>query len=588
MSRTVTIDCTPNEIRIAVGSKGLAGVSLEHVVCCPLELDANEELISSPKTLEAIQSLLKKVGVRSGDAIVCVGRSSIELRALTLPTVDRNELPDMVRFAAQRHFANVGDTWPIDYVTMPSSQENMTECLAASMNPVLIERVHKVLETCGLTLTQLVLRPMASATMAVVKQPQLASSVVLLLDLFRDEADMAVVENGHVVFMRNVRFSGSNDVANQQILTGEIKRTMIAAASQRPNLNVEQIRIWGDDSQHAELCRALSQALSVPVTSLDPFPLFDATPSVRAEAGGDAGKFAATLGALIAPQVADRLIDFSNPRKRIEKSKPVVMYAIAGAVAATFLLGGFAWYWMSHSELDKEIATLNSTIKANEETIKLTTKKVEDWNKVEKFLKGDRIWLDELEYLSAKAASSDKAIFNVTTFTTDVQNGSSTISTKFVASEKNDVPEILSAFSDSQHIVKNKGVTPSQDRTNQQFPWGADLVMKMPPINVVDPRNVALKKPVESKLKEKNGTGQKPTEPTEPTEEKSTEGKSTEQPVNAADGPKPEQAPPPAPVDSAPVKEQSPKPFDPSETEPGKVSTPESSDKVVNTIGAGA
>ena len=314
MSRIVTIDCTPNEIRIAVGSKGLTGVSLEHVVCCPLVLGENEELISSPKTLDAIQSLLKKVGVKSGEAVVCVGRSSIELRALTLPSVDNNELPDMVRFAAQRHFANVGDNWPIDFVTMPSSHENMTECLAASMNPVLIERVHKVLESCGLTLTQLVLRPMASATMAVVKQPQLATSVVLLLDLFRDEADMAVTENGHVVFMRNVRFSGSNNSAsNLQILTGEIKRTMIAAASQRPDLNVEQIRIWGDDSQHAELCRSLSQSLSVPVTSLDPLQLFDASQSVRSEADGDAGKFAASVGALMAPQLADRLIDFSNP-----------------------------------------------------------------------------------------------------------------------------------------------------------------------------------------------------------------------------------------------------------------------------------
>ena len=411
MSRIVTIDCTPNEIRIAVGTKGLTGVSLAHVVSTPLELSENEELFGSPKTLEAIQSLLKKVGVKSGDAIVCVGRSSIELRALTLPTVDRNELPDMVRFAAQRHFANVGDTWPIDFVTMPSSQEGMTECLAASMNPALIDRVHKVLETCGLTLTQLVLRPMASATMAVVKQPQLATSVVLLLDLFRDEADMAVIENGHVVFMRNVRFSGTNNSAsNQQVLTGEIKRTMIAAASQRPNLNVEQIRIWGDDLQHSELCKSLSQSLSVPVTSLDPFQLFDASNSLRTEAGDDPGKFAATMGALLAPQVSDRLIDFSNPRKRIEKTRPVVLYAVLGAVAATLLLGGFGWYWMSHSALDSEIAALNTVISGNDETVKLTSKKVSDWNKVEKFLKGDHLWLNELEYMSTRAEASSEGV----------------------------------------------------------------------------------------------------------------------------------------------------------------------------------
>ena len=517
MSRIVTIDCTSSEIRIAVGSKGLTGVSLEHIVCCPLELDENEELISSPKTLDAIQSLLKKVGVKSGEAVVCVGRSSIELRALSLPTLDKNELPDMVRFAAQRHFANVGDNWPIDFVTMPSSQENMTECLAASMNPALIDRVHKVLETCGLTLTQLVLRPMASATMAVVKQPQLANSIVLLLDLFRDEADMAVTENGHVVFMRNVRFSGSNNPAsNQQILTGEIKRTMIAAASQRPDLNVEQIRIWGDESQHADLCQSLSQSLKVPVSSLDPFQLFDAPQTVRDEAGGDAGKFAATMGALLASQVADRLIDFSNPRKRIEKKRPIRMYAIAGAAAGVLALGGIAWYWMSHSELDSEIAALNEVIKKNEESIKAASKKQSDWNKVEKFLKGDHPWLDELEFLSARAGSSEKAMFNLTTFTTE-PSGASTIATQFVARERDDIPEIVASFSDSSHTVKNNRVNPSKDKN---FPWVADLVIKIPPISVSDPRleankanGAGSKSPTNSKTNVAPQVTSKPTKP---------------------------------------------------------------------------
>ena len=506
MSRIVTIDCTTNEIRIAVGARGLTGVAVEHVVSCPLELDENEELISSPKTLAAIQSLLKKVGVKSGDAVVCVGRGSIELRVLTLPTVERNELPDMVRFAAQRHFANVGDNWPIDFVTMSSSQENMTECLAASMNPALIERVHKVLESCGLSLTQLVLRPMVSATMAVIKQPQLATSVALLLDLFRDEADMAVVENGQVVFMRNVRFSESNSaVSKEQVLTGEIKRTMIAAASQRPNLNVEQIRIWGNETQHAGLCQSLSLSLKVPVTSLDPFQLFEASTSVREEAGDDSGKFAATLGALLASQVADRLIDFSNPRKRVEKTRPIFLYAIAGAAAAVVLLGGFVWYWVSNSELDQEIANLNKSIEADEVTIKQTGKKLSDWNKVEEFLKGDHHWLDELEFLSTKAVSADKAIFGKTTFTTDSRTGTSTISTKFVA--KDDVPGIRALFSDGQHVVQGKKIDPTKSRSNPEFPVEADLVIKIPPASVVDPRFPP--KPLSTKT-EKGASASKP------------------------------------------------------------------------------
>jgi Tfp pilus assembly PilM family ATPase len=123
-------------------------------------LAPGEDYLESKRTIEAIQLLLKQANVRSGNAIVCIGRSNVELRSVHLPSVDKNELPEMVRFAAQRHFANVGDSWPIDFVTLGTTAEGMTEVLAASMNPSRIERISKLLEANGLKLGQLVLRPM--------------------------------------------------------------------------------------------------------------------------------------------------------------------------------------------------------------------------------------------------------------------------------------------------------------------------------------------------------------------------------------------------------------------------------------------
>ncbi|MFY8199192.1 MAG: type IV pilus biogenesis protein PilM, partial [Pirellula staleyi] len=315
MARLIAIECDSNEVRIAIGTSGLTGVSLEHVASAPIALDSNEEILNSVKTFEAIQALLKQLAVRSGNVIFCIGRSNIELRSLTLPTVEKNELPDMVRFAAQRQFANAGDSWPIDYVVMPSSQEGMTDCLAATINPATVDRINKIVLSLGLTLTQIVLRPMASATMAIVKQPQLANSAVLLMELFGDEADMAVMDQGNVVFMRNVRFSSPAEAeSNSFALLGEIRRTLIAAASQRSNLNIQQVRIWGSGTQHADLCETLSLALEANVESLDPLDLFDASKTVRLVAGDNTGRFASAIGALLAPQVSDRLIDFSNPR----------------------------------------------------------------------------------------------------------------------------------------------------------------------------------------------------------------------------------------------------------------------------------
>ena len=492
MSRLVSIECDSNEVRIAVGSSGLTGLTLEHVVSGPLSLAPNEDPLNSPKTLEAVQTLLKGIGVKSGNVVFCVGRGTIELRSLTLPTTDKNELPDMVRFAALRQFANVGDHWPIDFVVLPSQQENMTDCLAASINPATVERLSRVTESLGLTLTHIVLRPMASAMLAALKQPQLANSTVLLVEMFRDEADMAVLDQGQVVFMRNVRFSHPTDSpANLQTLQGEIKRTIIAAASQRADLKVEHVRIWGSQSHRSEMCATLTASLGQPVESIDPFDLLDASKAVRLEAanGTEAilGKFASSIGGLIATQASDRIIDFSNPRKKVEAKSPLARYALAGTAAAVLLGCGYGWHWMKHSALDSEISQLNSELAKNVDSLKIASKKLSDWKKVESFLEGDHSWLDELEYLSAHASTGEKAIFGVTTFVTDTRSNSAMISTKFLTKEQEDVPDLQAAFRDANHTVRGNKVGSSPDKSGA-FPVAADLNIKLGAAKVADPR----------------------------------------------------------------------------------------------------
>lgn len=571
MSRLVSIECDPTEIRIAVGTSGLTGVSIEHVACTPLKLDDKEDLLGSQKTLEAIQALLKQLNVKSGNAIFCLGRSSIELRALTLPSVDRNELPDMVRFAAQRQFANVGDTWPIDFVTMPTNgQQTTTDCMAATIHPGVVERLNKIAESAGLTLTQVVLRPMTSATMAVAKKPELANYPTLMMELFGDEADMAVIDQGQVVFMRNVRFSQPiSPAANLSVLVGEIKRTLIAAASQRANLDIQQIRIWGPQAQHALLCESLAKSLQVDVQSVDAFDLLDVSKTVRAEAGEQTGKFASSLGALLAPQFSDRLIDFSNPRKREEVKRPYLKYAIAGGVAATLLIGGYVWYSSAHSALDQEIVRLNGVINKNNESQKLYAKKLSDWSKVETFLQGDFQWLDELEYLSMHAANADRAVFGVTTFTTDPRTNSSAISTKFITAKQEDVPEFQEAFRDPQHAVRNTSVTKSQDKSGV-FPWVADLTIKLAPLKVPDPRrSAAAKKPADKVPAETSAPSTPPaaTETVSPSDKQPTEAEVKQPEVKQT-----EAGAPPSPnaeePQTAPVPQQQPSPTTPSPSIP--------------------
>ncbi len=554
MSRTISIDCDPREVRIAVGSSGLTGVSVEHVLSAPLDLGPEEDYLESAKTVAAIQLLLKQAGVRSGNAIVCIGRSSIELRSVQLPSVEKNELPDMVRFAAQRHFANVGDSWPIDFVVLSSSADGMTEVLAASMNPARIERISKLLEANGLKLSQLVLRPMVASTVALSRRPELGAKATLFIDLLKEEADMAIVEGKHVVFMRTIRFDADQDeAAHHKTLTSEIKRTLLAAASQKSGLTVSQAVVWGAAATTTGLCNALSNSLGFPVESLDPFDLVDASAKAKQEAAGEQGRYAAVIGSLLAPSNSDQLIDFCNPRKREEKKSPVRTYLLAGAAATVLLGGAYYLYSSTHSALDEQIEELSARIKRNEADVKTANQRNADWKRIETFLSGNYVWLDELEYLSDKSLSGDKVILKSASFSIDPAKSSGLITAKYLVPDQDNSPLFQRALRDKHHEVNARGVTPNSDKSSA-YPYSADLTMRLAPQVVSDPRKWT-SVPIPEKLPDDSAAAESTaSQPASPSDKKAP----NEQPTAPSDngGQNKSSDPPPAATDQPVPKPQ--------------------------------
>jgi Tfp pilus assembly PilM family ATPase len=502
MSRLLTLECDVNEVRLAVGSSGLTGVNVEHVMSAPILLPEGTEPYGSPQAIEALRELLGLAGIKSGNAIVCVSRNDIELRAITLPLVDSNELPDMVRFAAPRYFANVNDSWPLDFITMPSHLEGSIDCIVGAINPALIEKIESTVEAAGLTLSHMVLRPMAAAAGAIAKHPEWNQATLLFIDLLNDEADVVISEKGNAVFMRTFHApSNSIDAESAKLLSGEVKRTIFSAISQRPGLKVDQIVVWTRESL-APFAQELGRSLELPVTMLDPFSMAERANISIAATTQTIGRFAPVLGALHFPQESRRLIDFANPRKKVEKKKPIAQYIAAAVAGVATLAGSWWWYSSSHTALDAEIALLNEAIASQNNIVKVASKNSADWKKLEAFQRGDIRWLDELERLSVNAQNSDDAYFGVTTFLLDPRSNVASISAKYYAREKDLVPEVQSAYRDAGHTVRGTGVSQSPDK---MYPWGSDLLIAIAPPEVPDPRNVK-RRPIEPETSEPAAT----------------------------------------------------------------------------------
>ena len=78
---------------------------------------------------------LAEHGLSRIEALVAVGRASIELRFLSTPPAPEEELPDLVRFQAVRQFTTLGDDWPLDFVPLSPNADGGINVLAAAISP---------------------------------------------------------------------------------------------------------------------------------------------------------------------------------------------------------------------------------------------------------------------------------------------------------------------------------------------------------------------------------------------------------------------------------------------------------------------
>lgn len=511
MSRILAVEWDNREVRLISGTPG-SHVTIEHALRLPIPNAGPDIPMVASVVSPLLSELAKKAGVSGGDAIVLLGRGQVELRNMSLPSGDANDLPDMVRFSALRQFANVGDTWPIDFISLPnvprsdagSESAATNDVIAVACSPSTISQIRKILSEAGLVLKQVALRPLAASTLALSSSKLNVgpSDSVLLIDLLSEEAEMVVVEKGQTTFVRTVRINPSVDGANVALSTPEIRRTIIAAMNARPNLKVERIIVWGNVSHFEKSVEDWQAGLNLPVEVIDPLSAVDTKKHVEHDV--ETGRYAPLIGSLYQYRanpksaIAYTAVDLLSPRHREEKKKPIRQYALAGTAAVLILGGGIWWYRSLHRKLDDQIKDLTAQLNEMDPNLKLAQKYSQDWKKVENYLKGDIQWLDELAYLSDHALPADKVIFRDTSIALIPISNQGKITAKIDIVDQQIHPEIEENLRDANHQVGSKEIRPGNDR-NSSHGWSADPEITISPASVIDPLLAPNpKKPVEA------------------------------------------------------------------------------------------
>src|SRR5262249_24519438 len=174
-----------------------------------------------------INEALTARGIRRGRTLVAVGRANIELKNLTLPPAPPDELPELVRFQAEREFNTLADNWPLDFIPLPGESGEALTVLAAAISPELVGEIQITCEAANLNPSRLILRPCAAASLLSRVRPAHQQELRLMVDLLTEETDLTVLAGDSVVFMRTARLpveAFQNDPI--RALLPEIRRTI--------------------------------------------------------------------------------------------------------------------------------------------------------------------------------------------------------------------------------------------------------------------------------------------------------------------------------------------------------------------------
>lgn len=458
MSKHIIIDWQRDGLFVAMGSRRGNNVAIETFVNTGSEGGASG---SSTAISTQLFALAKQLDLHKSEATLIAPREVLEFRTLTVPRGDADEVPDMVRFQAQRQMANIGDTWPLDYILLPDQAgQDGISALAATISPAHMAEIEGTCSDLGIHLTRVLARPLEIARWGVTAGGLASAEAALIIAVSQTHADLLLASYGSLVQVRGTRLPEDPSVM-AATLVAEIRRSVMAASTFLNNHPVSKILLIAAPELAERLESSISQATNASVGIIDPASILPASLPERHELALRAASRLAAIAGVLSNVSPDRreVIDLKNCKRREPKKARVREYSLIGGIAALVLLSGIYWWWSSHAELDLQIAIAKSEEKDKKQRVEATMKTIKNRQDVDKFLAGSINWLDEMVHVSSKIPPSEEVMLSNPAFilVSDKNGSSGQITVDVNAKDAATIDQLKQLVSDKEHAVTGAG-----------------------------------------------------------------------------------------------------------------------------------
>ena len=440
-----------------------------------------------------IGELISQHRLAKAETIVVLNRSDVEVRPMVFPPVPLAELPDLVKFQANKEFNHYDPNAPVDFFvtnklenvsrstlfpavkasdSASASDGSPKHLLASTLRFNTFQKIKTFCEEHYLVLRHIVLRPCATAALWQQSGVAAIHRSSLLVELGKNEASQTAVFQGEPVFMRSPKITRPLDVSVHDFaarMIAELKRTRIAVRNEIQGIDVDEVVLCGGGAMFESLAEQFNKGLEIPVR------LFNPLEGLKVKTQDANEQYAALFGAIL--QAARRKpmhIDFCNPKKRVEDTgKRNLLTGIAAAVFCLVIwLFGYVFY--ERYTLDNELRTLNQQFSTLEKTAGAVVEQQKQLDAIDKWLADDVNWFEQLGWLSEKALPAQNMMVSDLRFAST--NGG-TIQFSALLQNQNLVAQMEERFRDSTHVPQSGVLSPVSG--NARYNYRRDVTIRL-------------------------------------------------------------------------------------------------------------
>ena len=407
MASTIILQWDTARIRAAVGTASENSPSVQKVVAFDLSSGGDTDEVMT--MADTIAAGLKEQNVGKGDAVVVVDRTTAELRVLSVPPVPDDELPDIVRFQANREFTSVSEGWLIDFISLPSSPNGQRRVLAGAISPQVAAQIRGACDTAGLNLKKVILRPFASGSL--LSKAGMLQEDCVLIEMLGDAVDLTVYAQGELQLTRSIRLSAeASEEALIKQMQMELKRTLTSFQNQQHDAAIKRVILMAPESLAGSLEKELAEGTGLQCLLVDPWSVFKNIGSAKRQVPADSEQLGAVLGGLCTPAGDFSEIDFVNPTRPPAPPSNRRRNVLIAATAATLLASVGGLYWVQSSQLDAQLTQLQQEVAKMGREDQTHQDRLKEIEMLESWVGNRPNWLAEMGEMSQDFPLPDDAI----------------------------------------------------------------------------------------------------------------------------------------------------------------------------------